>query len=67
VVHVAITALGRKRHGVISERSKVLMESLMSGFSDRERTKLADLLDRFVQAIARAADEATRRGGTDRR
>jgi DNA-binding MarR family transcriptional regulator len=67
VVHVAITALGRTRHGVISERSKALMESLMSGFTDRERTKLADLLDRFVQAIARAADEATRRTGTDRR
>lgn len=65
VVHVAITDLGRTRHGIISERTKTLMECMMGGFSERERTSLADMLERFVKAISQAADEATRRMSRD--
>jgi len=61
MVHVAITDLGRSRHGVISDRTKTLMEVMMGEFTERERTSLADMLERFVRAISQAADEATRR------
>lgn len=61
VVHVAITDLGRSRHGVISDRTKTLMEDMVGGFTAKERANLADMLERFVQAIGRTAEQATHR------
>jgi DNA-binding MarR family transcriptional regulator len=51
VVEVRVTAAGRARHLAVAERRAELMTGVLSAFRVRELPVLADMLERFVQAV----------------
>jgi DNA-binding MarR family transcriptional regulator len=51
VVLVRITDEGRRRHADVAARRSTAMMRILSEFDPGERAQLADMLDRFVQAL----------------
>ena len=51
VVMVRITKDGRQRHAAVASRRSHVMALILSEFTLEERSDLAGLLDRFVQAL----------------
>jgi len=60
VVMVRISDSGRARHGVVDERRAEAMALILGAFAPDERSALADLLDRFVQALDDSGDRLAR-------
>jgi DNA-binding MarR family transcriptional regulator len=56
IVMVRISAEGRHRHAAVAERRAAVMAMLLSEFDSDERTQLAGLLDRFVNALDSSVD-----------
>jgi DNA-binding MarR family transcriptional regulator len=57
VVMVCATEAGQRRHDDIDRRRGYVISRLMSAFTPRERTDLADLLTRFVQQLDEVVDD----------
>ncbi len=51
VVLVRVTDEGRRRHAEVAARRSTAMMRILSEFDRDERAQLADMLDRFVQAL----------------
>lgn len=51
VVMVSATEAGVRRHAQASERRQDLMRSIMSAFDESERGELAELFEKFVDAL----------------
>ncbi len=51
VVLVRVTDEGRRRHGEVAARRSTAMMRILSEFDRDERAQLADMLDRFVEAL----------------
>ena len=60
IVMVKISESGRARHGVVDERRAEAMALILGRFTPDERSELADLLDRFVQAVDDSGDRLAR-------
>jgi DNA-binding MarR family transcriptional regulator len=56
VVMVGITEEGRRRHREVAARRALVMERIQSAFAPADRQALADLLDRFVDALDDVVD-----------
>ncbi len=56
VVMVKISDEGRRRHTAVAERRATAMALLLSEFDPAERAQLANLLDRFVNALDTSID-----------
>ena len=50
-IMVSSTEEGRERYVVIADRLRYGMDRILSGFTDAEQTQLADLLERYLQAV----------------
>ena len=53
VVMVRITAEGREQHTDVAARRSKAMAQILGEFDPEERAQLADLLDRFIDALDR--------------
>jgi DNA-binding MarR family transcriptional regulator len=53
---VGITEEGRRRHREVAARRALVMERILSAFTPADRQALADLLDRFVDALDDVVD-----------
>ncbi|MGA9276037.1 MAG: hypothetical protein WBV89_03730, partial [Ilumatobacter sp.] len=60
VVLVQISEHGRARHAAVDERRARAMAMILGEFNAQERTELADLLDRFVQALDDSVERLAR-------
>jgi len=61
VVHIAISERGRRIHGEVSQRRRQIMLDIMAKFEEDERFVLADLFERFTQAVDVVAKAKIRR------
>jgi len=59
IVMVHISDEGRRRHAAVDARRAHVMAQILSEFSVEERSDLAGLLDRFVQALDDSAGRLT--------
>ena len=59
VVLVAATEVGRRRYEAIARCRRQFMDSVLTGFDIDERRQFADLLERLVAAVDRAAAATT--------
>ena len=48
---VRLTEEGRRRHEDVAGRRALAMSQILSAFEREERAQLADLLDRFIDAL----------------
>jgi DNA-binding MarR family transcriptional regulator len=51
VVMVRVSAEGRARHADVAARRNLALKQILDSFDPAERATLADLLDRFVDAL----------------
>ncbi len=58
VLQVALTGAGHRVHQELLRRRRATMEAILRRFSDRERTLLADLLERLVGGVDDVVDQA---------
>jgi DNA-binding MarR family transcriptional regulator len=60
VVMVSATSTGHRRHEAIARQRRQTMECMLSAFDADERRTLATLLERFVAALDRVAEQLPR-------
>jgi DNA-binding MarR family transcriptional regulator len=63
VVMVSASEAGRRRHEAIALYRRAFMTDVLSEFDEVERRQLADLLDRLVRSLDRAAASREPRAG----
>jgi DNA-binding MarR family transcriptional regulator len=61
VVTIAASERGRRIHGEVNERRRQIMLEIMAKFEEQERYVLADLFERFTQAVDEVAKSKIRR------
>jgi DNA-binding MarR family transcriptional regulator len=59
-VIVTLTATGRERHAAVALRRATMLTEIMERFSDSERTRLVDLLERFIESADKYVAESSR-------
>jgi DNA-binding MarR family transcriptional regulator len=59
-VMVTLTATGRERHAAVAGRRATMLAEIMERFSENERTRLVDLLERFIESADKYVAESSR-------
>jgi DNA-binding MarR family transcriptional regulator len=59
-VIVTLTAIGRERHAVVAARRATILSEILARFSDVDRARLVDLLERFIESADKYVAEVAR-------
>lgn len=60
IVAIAATERGRCIHGEVQERRRAVLKNVIDAFSEEEREKLVEYLERFSNAVDKAIETAVR-------
>ena len=60
IVAIAATERGRRIHGEVQERRRAVLKNVIEAFSEEEREKLVEYLERFSDAVDKAIETAVR-------
>ena len=60
IVAIAATERGRRIHGEVQERRRAVLKNVIDAFSEEEREKLVEYLERFSNAVDKAIETAVR-------
>jgi DNA-binding MarR family transcriptional regulator len=60
IVAIAATERGRRIHGEVQERRRAVLKDVIEAFSEEEREKLVEYLERFSDAVDKAIETAVR-------
>lgn len=60
IVAIATTERGRRIHAEVQERRRAVLKNVMEAFTEDEREKLVEYLERFSSAVDKAVETAVR-------